>query len=67
MKYLIGIFICFAVINLIIYLLGSFIALDLNPMNWTIMVKWYGRAVVAFLEIFLLLISVELADGIFQD
>ena len=67
MKYFINTLICFTVINLFIYALGSFITLDLNPMNWSIMSEWYTRFFVAIFEIIFLMASSDFAEDSLED
>jgi hypothetical protein len=43
----------FLIINAIVYLLGSFIAFDMNPTNWSMFLCAAGRSVFIILEIFL--------------
>lgn len=40
--------------NLIYYIIGSFIAWDLDPRDWQIFLHWPGRFIVVLLEIFAL-------------
>lgn len=56
---LLGIFI---ILNIIIYLLGSFIALDLNAMNWSMLSCAPGRACVIIIEIVTLGMSLKIND-----
>jgi hypothetical protein len=39
-------------IHLIFYLIGSFIAWDLNPLNWWVFTSWVGRVLFLFFEIY---------------
>ena len=52
----------FLLLNLIVYLLGSFIALDLNAMNWSIMSCGPGRACVIIIEIVTLGMSLKVNE-----
>jgi hypothetical protein len=39
-------------IHLIFYFIGSFIAWDLNPLNWWLFTSWFGRVLILFFEIY---------------
>ena len=39
-------------IHLIFYLIGGFIAWDLNPLNWWLFTSWVGRVLFLFFEIY---------------
>ena len=42
----------FVLVHSIFYLIGSFIAWDLNPLNWWLFTSWVGRALFLFFEIY---------------
>ena len=42
----------FIVIHLVLYLMGSFIAWDFNPLNWWLFQSWGGRVIFLMVEIF---------------
>jgi hypothetical protein len=42
----------FVLVHSIFYLIGSFIAWDLNPLNWWLFTSWGGRALFLFFEIY---------------
>ena len=50
--------------NLIYYLIGSFIALDFNPVNWWVFEETVGRIIIAILEIILLFYTPEFWEDI---
>lgn len=41
----------FVLVHLIFYLLGSFIAWDLNPLNWWLFTSWVGRVLFVIFEL----------------
>jgi hypothetical protein len=44
--------VAFIVFHLIFYIIGSFIAWDLNPLNWWVFTSWVGRVLILFFEIY---------------
>jgi hypothetical protein len=42
----------FVLVHSIFYLIGSFIAWDLNPLNWWLFTSWVGRVLILFFEIY---------------
>jgi hypothetical protein len=38
-------------VNSLYYLVGSFIAMDWNPMNWWLLTSFFGRIILVALEI----------------
>ncbi len=51
--------IAWLVIHVVLYLLGSFIALDFNPIHWVIFSGEFGRFICVVLEIWILVEWVE--------
>ena len=49
----------FLVVNVILYLLGSFIALDLNPSHWGLFTTTIGRIFFIVGEFVILIKSIE--------
>jgi len=41
----------FVIANGTFYLLGSFIAMDWNPINWWLLTSTWGRVITVFIEI----------------
>lgn len=41
----------FILVHSIVYLLGSFIAWDLNPLNWWLFTSWVGRVLFVIFEL----------------
>jgi hypothetical protein len=39
-------------VHLLFYLLGSFIAWDLNPLNWWLFTSWFGRILFLIFEFY---------------
>ena len=39
-------------VHLLFYLLGSFIAWDLNPLNWWLFTSWVGRILFLIFEFY---------------
>jgi hypothetical protein len=56
---LIGVFL---LLNVGIYLVGSFIAWEFNPMNWFLFSSAVGRVIFLVIEAFLVVSSLELSD-----
>jgi hypothetical protein len=50
--------------NLFWYLIGSFIAFDLNPSNWWLINNAVGRIILVFFEIFILSVSFKGAEDV---
>jgi hypothetical protein len=44
----------FVLVHSIFYLIGSFIAWDLNPLNWWLFTSWVGRVLILFFEIYVI-------------
>ena len=44
----------FVLVHLIFYLIGSFIAWDLNPLDWWLFTSWVGRVLILFFEIYVI-------------
>jgi hypothetical protein len=42
------------IFNIVIYISGSFIAWDLNPLNWWLFTSWVGRVLILFFEIYVI-------------
>jgi len=42
----------FVLVHSIFYLIGGFIAWDLNPPNWWVFTSWVGRVLFLFFEIY---------------
>jgi hypothetical protein len=42
----------FIVSHLVLYVLGSFIAWDLNPLNWWLFTSSFGRVLFVIIELF---------------
>lgn len=49
-------------INAIYWMIGSFIALDINPMNWWLFTSTTGRIIVIILEIQVLVSAIKIED-----
>ena len=52
----------FLILNAIFYLLGAFIALDLNAMNWSMLSCAPGRVVFLIIESTLLVSAIKIND-----
>ncbi len=50
--------------NLFWYLIGSFIAFDLNPSNWWLINNAVGRIILVFFELFILSVSFKAAEDV---
>jgi hypothetical protein len=50
--------------NLFWYLVGSFIAFDLNPANWWLINSTFGRILLVFFEIFIFSVSIKAVDDV---
>jgi hypothetical protein len=44
----------FVLVHFIFYLVGGFIAWDLNPLNWWVFTSWVGRCLFLFFEIYII-------------
>jgi fumarate reductase subunit C len=55
-------FIAFFGLNIIIYLIYSFIVLDINPMNWYLFQSMIGRGIIVFIEIICIIISNQFTE-----
>lgn len=53
--------------NAIYYIIGSFIALDFNPLNWWIFKDPTGRVIITLLEIILLFYTPQFWEDIDFD
>lgn len=57
-------FLWFLVGNLFWYLVGSFVAFDLNPANWWLINHSVGRIILVFIELFIFSVSIKAVDEI---
>jgi hypothetical protein len=59
-----NLFLWFFFVNLFWYLVGSFIAFDLNPTNWWLITHTVGRIILVIIEIFILSISIKASEDL---
>lgn len=54
------------ILNCVLYLIGSFIAWDWNPLNWLLLSESVGRVILVILEIVFLVNSPNFFDEDFE-
>lgn len=54
----------FLFINLFWYLIGSFVAFDLNPANWWLINATFGRVLLIVIEFFFISAALKMTDDV---
>lgn len=55
-------FIAFFAFNILIYLIYSFMAWDMNPMNWGLFQSIIGRGAIVFIEYICIILSIKFTE-----
>jgi len=61
-KYILQIIAKFLAFNIVFYLLASFIAWDLNPLDWELITEIMGRIIFIGIELFIIALSIKSDD-----